>query len=138
MHNTDGSRGPAAGSNESIAGENAHLIKRKDGSGPGGHPPHNCTVHWVESHDQLAGLLTSGWETYVHASSALPSRCHAATIPSVLHNSFLSLGHTAYMHMSSAYCPAPSAVSTAAVKLQDSICSLVGISQSLCRWQCHS
>ena len=39
------------------------VTRWQDGSGPGGHPPDTCTIHWVSSYADLAKHLTSGWET---------------------------------------------------------------------------
>ncbi|KAK9815204.1 hypothetical protein WJX73_010901 [Symbiochloris irregularis] len=47
------------GSNMTIFSENSHLVPKHGGRG---HPPDNCTIHWVESYDELVHVMETGWE----------------------------------------------------------------------------
>ena len=51
------------GSNLSTLLEDGELVRWRDGRGPGGHPPNNCTIHYVHSYDDLSHVLTNAWAT---------------------------------------------------------------------------
>ena len=57
-----------AGSNLSIWQEDKRLVLKKGMLKGRGYPPDNCTVHWVDSYDDLAHILTNEWATCVPCS----------------------------------------------------------------------